>query len=191
MASDTPVEYPIFLLRCLHDSPKHRETLESLRSLYEESFPVEERREWSSVVERVEREPRYHFFFLQHQELGVVGFITLWRMSQCYYGEHFAIDPRYRNHHFGTHTLRALESRMGSTPLIIEVEPSTLSAMAERRIEFYHRNSFSIVKKDYLQPPYHEGDGYTPLYLMARGDLSSLGIEGACREIYRRVYGVE
>ena len=73
-------------------------------------------------------------------------------------------------------------------PIYFEVEPETLSEIAGRRINYYERNGFQVVKRDYLQPPYHREEQGVPLYIMS----SELGekdfIERVCQTLVDRVY---
>lgn len=166
----------------------HVRHLPILRRLYEEAFPLNERRPWSDLEQLIEERGAYHFFLLEHPELDVVGFITLWHFSDFYYGEHFAILPELRNHRLGEQTLSSLRNYIGELPLYFEVEPEEVSSMAERRIRYYERNGFQIVKRDYTQPPYHIDDKSVPMYVMS----SELGerdfIEYVCQTLFDRVY---
>ena len=117
-----------------------------------------------------------------------MGFVTLWHFDDFYYGEHFAILPQLRNHRLGEQTLQTVKEYIGRAPLYFEVEPETLSEIAGRRINYYERNGFQVVKRDYLQPPYHREEQGVPLYIMS----SELGerdfIERVCQTLVDRVY---
>ena len=61
-----------------------------------------------------------------------------------------------------------------------------LNTIAERRVKFYERNGFSILKKDYIQPSY--GDGKNALNLFLMGTFSPEDLEKSIAEIYEIIY---
>lgn len=187
-SSATPLVSLVRMTRCDLCDETHQSHLPVLRQLYEEAFPLSERRPWSDLEQLIGEQGAYHFFLLEHPELGVVGFVTLWHFDDFYYGEHFAILPQLRNHRLGEQTLHTVKEYIGREPLYFEVEPETLSEIAGRRINYYERNGFHIVKRDYLQPPYHHDESGVPLYIMS----SELGerdfIERVCQTLVEQVY---
>ena len=97
------------MTRCDLCNEMHQSHLPTLRQLYEEAFPLSERRPWSDLEQLIGEQGAYHFFLLEHPKLGVVGFVTLWHFDDFYYGEHFAILPHLRNHRLGEQTLQTIQ----------------------------------------------------------------------------------
>ena len=187
-SSATPLVSLVRMTRCDLCNETHQSHLPTLRQLYEEAFPRSERRPWSDLEQLIGEQGAYHFFLLEHPELGVVGFVTLWHFDDFYYGEHFAILPQLRNHRLGEQTLHTVKKYIGREPLYFEVEPETLSEIAGRRINYYERNGFQVVKRDYLQPPYHHDEQGVPLYIMSSEQGERDFIERVCKTLVDRVY---
>jgi hypothetical protein len=175
---------------CNLSNEKHLKQISLLRQLYEDSFPHNERRAWNELEQLIRYEAAYRFFFLEHSELGIVGFVTLWHFNTFYYGEHFAILPQLRNQHLGEQALGCIKEYIRSESLYFEVEPDILSQIARRRIGYYERNGFRIVKSDYLQPPYHPDEQGVPMYIMSSEQRDSQYIDRICKTIVERVYPV-
>lgn len=150
---------------------------EALRLLYEQSFPPEERRDWSLLP--VDN-PAFSLMEVVDDD-GVTGFITLWHFDGFAYVEHFAINPSRRGGGLGSQILSLLEGAV-----ILEVEPAGSTPEAERRIGFYERNGFRLLDVPYVQPPYSAGMPELELRLMLRGEIAD--IDAAIKTIHKNVY---
>ena len=113
-----------------------------------------------------------------------VGYLILWELSEFIFVEHFEIFSQFRGQNFGSEVLAYLIQKHGE--LILETEPVELNTIAERRVKFYERNGFSILKKDYIQPSY--GDGKNALNLFLMGTFSPEDLEKSIAEIYEIIY---
>lgn len=142
--------------------------------LYEDSFPVEERRP-------VLPADKLHIVRRQGED-SPLGFATLWHLPGFCYVEHFAVAPQLRGQGIGSAALGAIPH-----PTVLEAEPSHSSQQALRRIGFYRRNGFIIASRSYLQPPYSPGLPPVPLYIMVRGGLS-IPTADVIRTLHRTVY---
>jgi len=60
-------------------------------TIYEESFPVDERRPWSSHMQ-TQLDPRYTFTPLLGENRIVVGVLGFWRFEEFTFIEHIAIS---------------------------------------------------------------------------------------------------
>ena len=119
-----------------------------------------------------------------------VGLITYWDFGHFHYIEHFAIAPTLRNGGHGKSVLNHL-CQLLKHPIILEVEIPE-EEMAQRRINFYQRQGFSLWEEPYQQPPYKVGDNYLPMLLMAYGNLECEKDFDSVKEcIYREVYNVK
>lgn len=125
---------------------------EPLIKLYEEAFPPNERREVDKIKDLIFSSNELSVNAIIDDEL-LCGFMIYWKFNDFYYLEHFAIFPEMRNRKIGERTLNLIKEIARGETIILEAEPSD-NELAMRRIEFYKRNGFSILKKDYFQPPY-------------------------------------
>lgn len=153
------------------------------------AFPKEERRELELQKEYTDCNPLFHNNVIYHDGKPV-GFITYWDFNDFYYIEHFAISPDCRNGGYGQKVLNRTDEILGK-PIVLEVEMPT-TEMSIRRIGFYNRLGYKLWEKDYMQPPYRTGDGYLPMYIMAKGELNCEKDFARIKDkLYKEVYKVQ
>ncbi|GHA64838.1 GNAT family N-acetyltransferase [Pontibacter akesuensis] len=132
-------------------------------ALYEQAFPLEERRPlpWQAeVMAHVD----YHFeLILQNEEL--VGILLWWGFEDVRFLEHFATAPALRGKGYGSRMLLDFLNR-DARPVLLEVEPPE-SEVNRRRITFYEQTGFCLNQHFYQQPPYHQGQQPLTLLLMS------------------------
>ncbi len=160
------------------------------RELYEGSFPEDERREWSDLIE-ISCVRRDYFRTTHVMHHGVfMGIIYWWNFRDFAYVEHFAVDSCARNCGLGGRALDMFTSRLAGKGVVLEVEPESDGEMARRRIRFYQRHGFELVKGfKYLQPPYSAGKNELELCLMTKGECPRAEI--IARTLRREVYGAD
>ncbi|WP_103070636.1 GNAT family N-acetyltransferase [Aquimarina sediminis] len=117
--------------------------------IYEESFPIEERRLIDAQA-HVMKNPNYHFDIII-DEKQLVGFLLWWDFDSYRYIDHFATSIQQRNKGFGK---LILEEFIGRTdkPIVLEVELPN-STINQRRINFYERIGFKLNSHYYEVPP--------------------------------------
>lgn len=156
-------------------------------ALLEETFPRAERRDSEDFERLLITDSRLTLYLLS---LGneLCGVITIWQLDGCFYCEHFAIHPSFRNKGIGASCLLQIKNRLplSKNPLLLEVELPT-DTQTRRRINFYERNGFRIVDTDYIQPSYGGGRPELPMFLMATETLSPDEVRHCVKEI-RSVY---
>ncbi len=128
--------------------------------LYEEAFPIEERRSLDIQTQILQKE-EYHFDILVDEE-QFVGFILWWDFDTCRYIDYFATAVEQRNKGIGQLMLNEFVNQ-NNKPIILEVELPT-SNINERRIKFYERIGFKLNQHYYEIPP--QGEGQLPLQLL-------------------------
>lgn len=160
-----------------------------MENLMTTSFPNDEYRELNELRVFTDTLPQFINNVIFDNDTPI-GLISYWNFEGFHYVEHFAIAPSQRNGGYGKRVLQLLCETLPQ-PIILEVErPET--EMAQRRINFYRRNGFTLWENDYLQPPYKKGDSSIPMRLMVYGPLDNLSYYDKVRRcIYRNVYGVE
>lgn len=149
------------MLKLIPLQQKPEETTFS-QNLYEQSFPIEERRDFSKLIEIQKNNPLE--LNIIYNDTIPVGILHLWDFNDFIYIEHLAINPQYRNQKIATTLLTTLNKT--DKPIILEVELPT-DEMSTRRIAFYQRNGFSIQAYKYYQPPYRKGENSIEMHLMA------------------------
>jgi ribosomal protein S18 acetylase RimI-like enzyme len=121
-----------------------------LKQIYETSFPADERREWTQLLELL----NYTQFSLNeiYDQQKFLGFISIWNLTEFSFIEHFAIRVDEQGKGYGTQAIKQVLS-MNSKPVILEVE-EPFTENARKRIAFYERLNFTVNNFSYFQPAY-------------------------------------
>ena len=136
--------------------------LHQLFAVYEQSFPLHERRSFAAQKHLLAH-PQYHCDCLLAQAVPV-GLLWYWSDADMRYIEHFAIDPRCRGQQLGSRALTAFLSQPGK--VVLEIDPPTTD-IARRRQRFYTRLGFCHCPQSHTHPAYHTQFAPHPLVLMA------------------------
>ena len=159
-----------------------RKKLSRIFAAYESTFPEDERRDESQFLALLDN-PDSFIFSVKNDETHV-GYVILWKLENCYYLEHFEVFEEFRNLKLGSQILAELKAKFGN--IVLESEPSHLDEMAERRINFYLRNGFSIISEDYIQPSYGPGKSSMNLFLLSNFDVTEVQVIE--KELHTKVY---
>lgn len=163
---------------------QNRKKISKIFSRYEKTFPEDERRSKKQFLDLAENPDV--FVFLIKNEDETIGYCVIWELSNFYFLEHFEVFEEFRNQKFGEKILESLQEKFEK--MILETEPDSLSEIAARRLQFYQRNGFEIVEKNYLQPSYGEGKSSLHLFLMANFEPEN--VETLIQEIHKIVYEI-
>lgn len=160
-----------------------------LATLFEEAFPIDERRPTLHLLQLIAEKTVDCFVATMAETF--VGFLTIWEFGTFRYCEYFAIKSDFRNAGVGTKFLAHI-LKMSDKPLILEVEPPT-DKLTCRRVAFYQRNGGKLCQKSYIQPAYTPNSQPIPLQLMEFGGKNLLDekFNEVVVEIHRKVYLVE
>lgn len=164
----------------------------SFLKLYDQTFPVDERRVYEDEEHLANfikmKGGKFHAFAVKDGEL-FLGFLSYWTFEKYVYVEHFALTPEHRGKNIGAKMLSHLFKEVGEN-VLVEVEHPD-SPDAQRRIKFYERNGFRLrTEFDYMQPPYGKGQKPVPMLLMTHGEVS-LHNRDSISDMLREVYNVE
>ena len=162
----------------------------NVEELMHESFPTNERRDDGKQRDATDHTPEFNCYYISTDDEpdDFLGFITIWHFEDFMYVEHLAISPKHRNRGFGKMILDKIKEVAESKLIILEVERPD-DEMSRRRIGFYCRCGFHLCEKDYMQPPYREGEDMFPLYIMYCGtDSIDMQYEYIKTTIYKNVY---
>ena len=160
-----------------------RKKLSRIYSAYEKTFPVDERRDKEQFLGLIENPDC--FIFAVKNDIDFVGYLILWKLGGFHFLEHFEVFEEFRNLKLGSQILGELKEKFGD--IILESEPKDLGEMAERRINFYIRNGFSVISEDYVQPSYSEGKNSLKLFLLSNFLVKE--VKGIVEELHSKVYG--
>jgi ribosomal protein S18 acetylase RimI-like enzyme len=162
--------------------------LNDLKEIYENSFPVDERRDFEKLV-NLENNPLFSFFYFYNNNV-LSGLFTQWIFNDFCYIEHLAIREDLRDKGIGTLLMKYLTSEIKQL-LVIEVEKLG-EPNSDRRIKFYLNIGFYLCEYSYIQPPYSHERNSVPMNLMTypRSLIYKDFLE-IRKELYLNVYNFE
>ena len=132
-------------------------------NLYEEAFPVMERRELSLQLQ-ILKNPIYHAeLFFSEGEL--LGFLFWWHLGSVRFVEHLAVAESFRGKGIGREMLEWFLQESADLHLL-EVEPP-LDETGRQRIRFYERIGFRMNAFSYRQLPMRMNGQSVELLLMS------------------------
>jgi GNAT superfamily N-acetyltransferase len=143
------------------------ENLQILKDLYISAFPADERREFSELPELL-FEDQCFIYKIDTENLGYTGFCICWDFGGFTFIEHFATTAENRGLGIGEKTLSVLKSKHAKT-IILETEPP-VDEITRRRVNFYMRNGFRMLHRNYVQPSYGSNKPEVDLKLMYWGE---------------------
>ncbi len=157
-----------------------------IRSVYEASFPQDERRPFNECIGLLST-PHYGMeaVFLDD---APAGFIAFWRLREYVFIEHFAMSAGVRGRGAGSAALREFMRRHAG-PVVLEVELPESGENARRRIAFYERLGFSLCDAEHVQPPYTPQGRSVPLRFMScPGPLDTPSLNAFREALFTHVY---
>lgn len=157
---------------------------DQLETIYEQSFPKEERKPFSLICEKIGT-GQVEVLMLLDTLQEVAGFAVLAREEALVLLDYLAIRPKDRGKGYGAKLLKHLQKREGAHCFFLEVERTGGSAQNEterlRRKQFYLANGM------------HALHGWAAVHGVEYEILTSHGTvkEADYRSLYRNVYGAE
>lgn len=166
----------------------NKEDFAAVFQIMDSSFPEDERRSEEEQKKLLDK-PEYTIYGITDQNI-LIGFLSVWDLSEFIYIEHFAISRNYRNGGRGRDFLNSLLSTV-SKKIVLEVEPPE-TELTKRRIGFYQRNGFFYNDYNYMQLAYSPEKAPVPLKLMTFPEaISAREFEKIRDCIYKEIFGVE
>ncbi len=129
-------------------------------SLYERSFPLEERRPRLYHEKAMREEPS---FVCAIEESGA-GLLFHWLHPKFIYIEHLAVQPSERGRGVGSWLLSRLPR---DRRVILEIDPVE-DENSRRRLRFYERNGYEMQPYPHEQLPFVAGGAPVPMRLLSR-----------------------
>lgn len=137
--------------------------LAQLIAVYEESFPVEERRDIPHLRYLIENRESMYFNAIECDG-GVAGLFVYWKLDGFYYLEHLAVYAEMRNKKIGQQVLDFVRDNLHGLR-ILEVEHAE-DEITTRRVNYYQRNGYKILDRSYIQPSYDGVHNEIALWIM-------------------------
>ena len=134
--------------------------LHALLPFYVEAFPLEERRDTSSLLRMLNEADMFFSAILVDDT--VVGLVVYWKFGKFLYIEHLAVFPSQRRKGIGKSVLKKLQAE--ANPILLEVE-IPFDEASTRRVAFYQCSGFTALQVYYQQPPYRKGESVVPMML--------------------------
>jgi ribosomal protein S18 acetylase RimI-like enzyme len=154
--------------------------MERLLPLYEEAFPVNERRDAGQLRRMIGNRDSMYFNAIRNDG-RLAGLYVYWDLGDFHYIEHLAVLASCRGRGVGTRVLEYTASHLTGSRLL-EVEP------ASRQVAFYERQGYTVLDREYVQPPYDDRRQACPLWIMGNerpGHLAGF-VERVKREVYEK-----
>lgn len=157
-------------------------------SIYESSFPSDERRDLKSQLKSMKNE--LYNFFVVYEDKILAAIITDWNLGNFLFVEHLAVKENLRGKGIGTKVLNE-HLKITNKKTILEVERPA-NETAAKRIKFYEKIGFKLSGEfDYIQPSYGKGKNPVPMFLMAYPESINDSEFSCLREnIHTKVYGL-
>ncbi|MDO5608313.1 MAG: GNAT family N-acetyltransferase [Capnocytophaga sp.] len=134
----------------------------SVWTMYEDSFPAEERRTLSQH-QQLMNHSEYRFEALLHVD-EAVGFLGYWAFENLIFIEHFAVVSSQRGAGLGSLFLKNFLAE-NTKRILLEVEIPE-NEPQQKRILFYQKFGFHLNETPYFQPPYQSGFPSVPMRVM-------------------------
>src|SRR5690554_3594726 len=113
-----------------------KERWEKVWELYEDSFPIAERRKVDDHLRACNDERFFPLSAWEGQQL--IGLMFFWEWDSYRYLEHLAVNPELRGQGHGSQLLKYL--RDSEHTIILEIDPLS-NELSVRRLQFYERRS--------------------------------------------------
>ena len=164
------------------------EFLEKIRHIYEEAFPIDERRDFKQLTDIFDINKNIDIEPITEND-RIIGFIIYWIFDSFVYIEHFAVDKEKRGNGIGTEILKRFIAKT-DRPIVLEAELPT-DKISIDRITFYQRLGFELHNYKYIQPAYDADRNPIELCLMSHSTTSNIPDLDTVRDtLYQHVYGI-
>ena len=125
------------------------EKWEKVWDLYENSFPIAERRKIEDHIRACE-DPHFHPLSVWEDD-QLLGIIFYWEWNYYRYVEYLAVTPELRGHGYGFQIIKHI--RDSEHTIILEIDP-LVNELSVRRLQFYERAGFTLTPYRFMHLPY-------------------------------------
>lgn len=117
--------------------------------LYEESFPVAERRKLNDHLRASENDHFHPLSIWDNDQL--IGIAFYWEWNNYRYIEYLAVLPEMHGHGYGSQIIKQI--RDSEHTIILEIDP-LINELSVRRLQFYERAGFTLTPYRFVHLPY-------------------------------------
>ncbi len=153
--------------------------------LYLSAFPKEERRRVEPLKQLIEKRAEMYFNAVISDD-KLAGLFVYWDFKTFYYIEHLVIFPEMRSRNIGQQVLGFAENHLIKLRLL-EVEPA-IDQLTTRRVNYYLRNGYNVLDRDYLQPSYDGVRASVRLWIMGNKAITGQELQKYIQIIQKEVY---
>ena len=118
-------------------------------SLYEDSFPVAERRKLEDHLRACENELFHPASIWEDDQF--IGIVFYWQWNNYRYIEYLAVAPELHGHGYGSRIMKQI--RDSKYTIILEIDP-LINELSVRRLQFYERAGFTLTPYRFMHLPY-------------------------------------
>ena len=118
-------------------------------NLYEDSFPVAERRKLEDHLRACQNELFHPMSIWENDQL--IGIAFYWEWSNYRYVEYLAVPPDLHGHGYGSQIIKQI--RDSEHTIILEIDP-LINELTVRRLQFYERAGFTLTPYRFMHLPY-------------------------------------
>lgn len=130
---------------------------------YITSFPEDERRD-SQHFKALFTNGRARIHTILDDRKSI-GYQISWPLTGFLFIEHLEVFPQYRGLGYGKQIISELIKN--EPKIVLESEPRNVDETAEKRIQFYEKNNFTVLEENYTQPAYSHEKKTVSLWLLA------------------------
>ncbi|HBG59130.1 GNAT family N-acetyltransferase [Proteiniphilum sp. UBA1028] len=134
--------------------------------LYEESFPVAERRKVGDHLLACGDDRFSPLSAWEGEEL--IGLMFFWEWDSYRYLEHLAVNPLQRGRGYGSQLLKHL--RDSAHTIILEIDPLS-DEQSVRRLQFYERAGYTLTPYRFVHLPYRLDTKAQELLILSYPDM--------------------
>ena len=117
--------------------------------LYENSFPVAERRKLEDHLRASENNFFHPVSIWENKQF--IGIVFYWEWSNYRYIEYLAVNPKLHGHGYGSKIIKRI--RDSEHTIILEIDP-LINELSVRRLQFYERAGFTLTPYRFMHLPY-------------------------------------
>jgi len=148
---------------------QHNKYFEKAWQIYEESFPVEEKR---TLKEQIKLFDKKSFTMLCYVEEEIVlAILFYWQIDSYTYLEHFAVNSTLRGRSYGSKILQ--EFIDNNQHIILEIEP-IIDKITQKRLDFYERFDFKVNNHIHFQVPFRKNTQELQLIFLSHKKVLSV-----------------
>lgn len=127
----------------------NKEQWEKVWKLYENSFPIAERRKLEDHLRACENELFYPVSIWEEEDF--IGIAFYWEWSNYRYIEYLAVIPELHGKGYGSQIINKI--RNSKYTIILEIDP-LINELTVRRLQFYERAGFTLTPYRFMHLPY-------------------------------------